>query len=424
MPRFIILTNGPGSAYARCIWNGIWNGHLCVPDCTELTFPDNIKRFLPFLLLAAYGVFLCSYFIFRDYGDPYRVFARGVFVLGIFVVVTGIRDIWRQPLFLAIAVYIFYLLLSGFWSNPLDWYRFGQKLTISLYLLGFFGITRYLLRWNSDWFRRMLQLSVGVAAVAALISLAVFYRDNSIPGTRMLGIGALTNINEFANVYGIFAMLAMGFALQTHSYPRRVLYLFAIALFICVAWFGQSRTAFVSMIIALSAMASLTLNERQLLYVSMLVALAGALSLIFPDMVEQAFLRGQGLRPQIWAEVWREAVASPILGHGLVSQISLEAGGVHFETAHNAYLQVFWEGGIIGLCLFLLLLAVAFHDAWTWGLQQRDYTVFCILIFAACTMMTGVDTFIARPRDQWMLFWLPLALLLSYHSQLPRSRPG
>ena len=40
--------------------------------------------------------------------------------------------------------------------------------------------------------------------------------------------------------------------------------------------------------------------------------------------------------------------------------------------------------------------------------------VIVLLLFAAATMMTGVDTLIDRPRDKWMLFWLPLALLLSW----------
>jgi hypothetical protein len=33
-----------------------------------------------------------------------------------------------------------------------------------------------------------------------------------------------------------------------------------------------------------------------------------------------------------------------------------------------------------------------------------------------------VDTLIERPRDQWMLFWFPLALLISYQSGPSNSR--
>jgi len=387
-----------------------------------LTLSDRLKQVFPFLLLTAYGTFLCSYFIFRDYSDPYRFFARVVFVLGIFVLVGSFRELGTHTLFRILAVYMLYLLLSGFWSEPLDWYRFGQKLTISIYLLSFIAITHFLIRWNGAWYQRMLQVCVLLAAVAALASLLVFYRDNPFPDTRLAGIGALTNVNEFANVYGLFALLAMGFALQTRKLIYGVPFLVAIVVFVCFAWFGQSRTAFASMLLALLILMGLMLKNGRVLYSAILAVLAGTLVVVFPDMLKQALLRGPGLRPEIWAQIWAEAKAAPIAGHGLVAMVSVDAGEQHFETVHNAFLQVFWHGGIIGLCLFLAVLVVAFRSAWLRGRQQGDYTVFCILVFTACIMMTGVDTLIARPRDQWLLFWLPVALLLGYSGREPHPR--
>ena len=35
------------------------------------------------VLLVLYGVFLCSYFIFDEYGEPYRFFGRILFLLGL-----------------------------------------------------------------------------------------------------------------------------------------------------------------------------------------------------------------------------------------------------------------------------------------------------------------------------------------------------
>lgn len=387
-----------------------------------MTLTDHIKRIFPFLLLAAYGTFLCSYFIFRDYSDPYRFFARVVFVLGVFVLFGSLREFWRHPLFQVLAFYMVYMLLSGFWSTPFDWYQLGQKLTIAIYLLSFIAITHFLIGWDGLWYQRMLQICVLLAAVAALVSLLAFCRENPGPGTRLSGIGSLTNPNEFANVYGIFALLAMGFALQIRKFVCKVPFLLAIVVFICFAWFGQSRTAFASMLLALLILINLMLKQRRVLYSAILAVLAGALAFVFPDLLEQALLRGLGLRPEIWTQIWTEAKAAPIAGHGLVSMVSVDGGEQYFETAHNAYLQVFWQGGVIGLCLFLAVLMVAFRYAWQRGRQQGDYTVFCILMFTACIMMTGVDTLIARPRDQWLLFWLPLALLLGYPSKAPHAR--
>jgi O-antigen ligase len=214
----------------------------------------------------------------------------------------------------------------------------------------------------------------------------------------------------------------MGFALRCQGLPQKSLFFFAIGIFIGFAWLGQSRTALVFMVIALLFLASLTLKERRIWYWAILATSVSALVMFFPDSLEQALLRGQGLRPQIWAGVWDEAKSAPIAGHGLLSELSVEAGGKVFENAHGAYLQVLWQGGVIGLGLLFFLLVVAFRNAWSWGRQQGDYTVFCMLVFAASTMAADLDTLIGRPRDQWMLFWLPLALLLAY--QGTTQRPG
>ena len=373
-------------------------------------------------------MFLCCYFFLEDYSDPYRFFARVLFVLGLFVFDRGIKSTWRHPVFYAMACYMTYLLVSCFWSETSDWYRLGQKLTICIYLFGFIATTYYLVNWNRRWFERMLQICTLIAALAAAVSLFVFYSENPFPATRLDGIGSLTNVNEFANVYGVYAILALSFAIRSPTLPVKLVFFMSIVAFLCVAWFGQSRTAYTSLSIAALVLLSLTLPQRRLFYVVVLVALATTFMLLFPDVLEQAYLRGQGLRPLIWTGIWNEAVSMPIFGHGFSAELSAHADGRHFETAHNAYLQVFWQAGAVGLILFLVLLMVAFRSAWSWGRERGDYSVFCILLFAACTMLTGVDTLIDRPRDQWMLFWFPLALLLSYQSgasvpQLRAERP-
>ena len=389
---------------------------------TKLTPSDYLRRAFPFLLLAAYGVFLCSYFIFNDYSKPYQFYARVMFILSLFVVVGSIREVWKHPLFQTIVAYILYLLLSGFWSDTLDWYRLGQKATVAVNLISFIAVTHFLVHWNRSLFERMLQACILFATFAAVISIVVFYSNNPFPATRLNPIGSLTNVNEFSNVYGIFALLAAFFVMRFPGRGLNWVFILSIGAFICVAWFGQSRTAFTALIIALLTLVSLMQKNKRLLCLAALAVLTGLLFLAFPEVVDQLFERGPGLRPLIWAAVWDEAQSAPVFGHGLASTLSVGISGYTFETAHNAFLMLFWQGGAVGVMIFLLLLVVAFRHAWSLGQQQSDFSIFCILIFAVCTMMTGVDTIIERPRDQWMLFWFPLALLLSYQSGASRTR--
>ena len=151
---------------------------------TKLTPSDYLRRAFPFLLLAAYGVFLCSYFIFNDYSKPYQFYARVVFILSLFVVVGSIREVWKHPLFQTIVAYILYLLLSGFWSHTLDWYRLGQKATVAVNLISFIAVTHFLVHWNRSLFERMLQACILFATFAAVISIVVFYSNNPFPATE------------------------------------------------------------------------------------------------------------------------------------------------------------------------------------------------------------------------------------------------
>ena len=389
---------------------------------TKLTPSDYLRRAFPFLLLAAYGVFLCSYFIFNDYSAPYQFYARVMFILSLFVVVGSIKEVWKHKLFQTIVAYILYLLLSGFWSDPLNWYRLGQKATIAVNLISFIAVTHFLVHWNRSFFERTLQACILFATFAAVISIVVFYSNNSFPAMRLNPIGSLTNINEFSNVYAIFALLAAFFVMRFPGRKLNWVFIFSIGAFICVAWFGQSRAAFTALIIALLTLVSLMQKNKRLLSLAALTALTCLLFVAFPEVVGQLFERGPGLRPLIWAAVWDEAQSAPVFGHGLASTLSVGISGYTFETAHNAFLMLFWQGGAVGVIIFLLLLVVAFRHAWSLGQQRGDFSIFCILIFAVCTMMTGVDTLIERPRDQWMLFWFPLALLLSYQSGASRTR--
>ncbi len=386
-----------------------------------MAIPDNLKRAYPTLLLGAYTLFMCGYFFMAHYSDHYRLFGRFVFLIGLFVFLAGLRDNRRHPLLLAVAAYMLYLLASGFWSEPPDWYKLWQRATICLYLLGFFAITRYLAHHDSARFEWALRVCVGVAAVAAAVSMVTFYADHPFPGTRLEGIGSLTNVNEFAVVYGVYGLLALGFALDTDNGSLRLALFGAVAVFIAFAWFGQSRTTLAALAIALGTMAALTLERRRALAVTLglLAGLGAALAVFFPDPVQGALERGAGLRPGIWSAVWREALEHPVAGHGLVTQLAVQSGGQTFENAHGAYLQVFWQGGVIGLALFLWLFAVGLAHAWQLGRREGNYSAFCILLFAALVMTTDLDTLIERPREQWMLFWFPLALVLA-RRDLPR----
>ena len=377
-----------------------------------------LKTIFPYALLAAYVLFQCGYFFMPDYSDHYRLFGRFVFPLALFTMLGGIRQMRDSVLFRLLLAYMLYLLCTAFWAQDMDWYRLGQKTTISLYLVSLVTATHFLVSWNPRLFDQVLRGLILVAAVAAAWNLISFYSDgeNLFPGSRMRMLGSLTNENEFSNLYGVFAILAMGWALRAESLTEALPGGLSALLALLLIWLSQSRMAFVALLLALLLLALISSNGRRVTHwIIGLLSVAGlALALLLPEAVEEAMLRGTSLRPEIWREIWRDALATPIFGHGLTADVAVKFEKIRlFETSHNAYLQVFWQGGLVGLGLFLAVMAAAIRRAWTLGKDQGEMTVLCILLFTSLVMLTGVDTLIERPRDQWMLFWFPISLLLA-----------
>jgi O-antigen ligase len=382
------------------------------------------------LLFLTYSVFMIGYFILPDYNLQYKVYIRPLYFLvlpGIVILAAAFKEIKNHPLFQLIIVYMLYMLASGLWSTPFELYKFGQKLTNATFILSFVILTHFLRTWYQAGFDRMLRFSVLFAAVSASVSLFVFYNDNPFTSARVRGLGSLTNVNEFANVYGVYALLAMAYALKARFFRERALFLFLVIIFIGFIWFGQSRTALLSLLMALCLLVITDGRQEKIKLIVLLVSVVGALGLAFPEALEQAWNRGGGLRPGIWQAHLKDVAQAPIFGRGIISAFSYDIDEYSFATAHNAYIQTLWHGGVIGLGLLLLLIASACWHAWRLGKEQGDYLVFSILLFTMAAMLTGVDTLVERPRDQWMLFWFPLALLISYQStdrQLSRQHSG
>jgi O-antigen ligase len=376
------------------------------------------------LLFLTYGVFMIGYFIMPDYNLQYKYYIRPLHFLvpaGIVMLATMFKEIRHHPVFLLIIVYMVYMLASGLWSAPFEPYRFGQKLANAVYILSFILLTHFLRCRYQVGFDRMLRFSVLFAAVSAIIALLVFYRDHQFPSARVTGLGSLTNVNEFANVYGVYALLAMAYGLKASSWRERAVYFFAVIVFISFIWFGQSRAAFASLFIALFFVSFIGGRQEKYILAALVTFAVAVLVLVFPELVEQAWVRGLGPRPLIWQEFLKDVAQSPVFGRGLISEVSYDIGAESFSVAHNAYIQALWHGGLVGLGLLLMLLASGCWYAWRMGQEQDNFVVLGVLVFAMSVMVTGVDTLIGRPRDQWMLFWFPLALLISYQTRPVRS---
>jgi O-antigen ligase len=376
----------------------------------------HVKLLVPWVLMLTYFLFTVGYFLFPSYHDHYRFYAKAIALPGIFVLWDGLRETRRHPAFKLVILYLLYMLATSAWSTPFELYRFGQMLTISFYLLIFIAVTHVLRTRFSTGFHHILRIGIAIAAMSAVASLVVFYQTHHFPAERAEGLGSLTNVNEYANVFGVFALLAMGYGLKAERRYARALYTLAILCIISFIWFGQSRAAFAALFAALLLLSFCGERHNKTRVVILTACALALIVVIFPDLLEMAWTRGLGRRPQLWHAMFADIQQAPYFGQGLLTPMNYVVEDEHFGIGHNAFLEALWHGGIIGMGLLLVLTGSVLWYAYRLGKETGNYTILAILVFCVLVMQTGVNGLISRPRDQWMLFWFPLALLISYQT--------
>ncbi len=231
------------------------------------------------------------------------------------------------------------------------------------------------------------------------------------------------------NTYGgylVFMMsIATGLALMEESFRTRLIAFFLVILFSIPLLYTQSRSSYLAAIPAV--LSFLWLSKRKQWIPPALLLVALLLPFMAPkvtkDRVSYTFTQGVGrpdsvaiagvqldtstsARLQSWQEAIRDLVQHPVLGFGVT--------GYRFVDAQ--YVRVATETGLLGLLLFLLLLATilresyrvfkASHDPFDKGLTIGFIAGFTGLLFHAIGANTFIIVRIMEP------FWFITAMVM------------
>jgi len=117
-------------------------------------------------------------------------------------------------------------------------------------------------------------------------------------------------------------------------------------------------------------------------------------------------------RLKIWHIAWRMFKDRPILGHGISTFMSVFGAykGTSYQSivyAHNCYLQMLAETGVVGLIFFLLLLLGVFFYGFYALYKTKDTFYRSIL----AGMISGLSAHLFQAAFDTSLYSLPLALL-------------
>ncbi len=281
-------------------------------------------------------------------------------------------------------------------------------------------------------------LLIGIDGIYQHFTLKEFIRNRLAAFTNRISASFITP-NDFA----CYLVTVIPFTLSIFFIKFRFkLFRFFIAalfmlLFTCLI-LTVSRGAWIAFM-ALALFMSIWLIPLRIVFLFLVPCIIGSLT-FFPSIVKErlnnffVFLDNSGIdRKMIWQAAWKMFISKPWLGLGLgtfmfnFEKFVVKGYPYGPPYAHNCYLQMAAEIGIIGLASFLSILGLFFYN----GIKkinsgQKTFFWYVLLgslaaVLGYCVHM-GVDTFLYSV-DLGLLFWLILGIGVAAAEKLAPAQP-
>lgn len=275
------------------------------------------------------------------------------------------------------------------------------------------------------WMGRVMAL-LGLATVIAAI--VTFYLT-APPDGRLTGLGQLDNHVTAALVFGVIFILVLDVAATDRSTAWRWLALCSAVVLAWAIFLSDSRNAWISCIIGVGVFFMARRVRDPQRFVAGVAALGVVLAAVLAALIANArtreiFLpRGTSYRPEIWGDAIGDLLRQgPWFGRGINTPNYVVAGGIEFEHPHSMYLSVAYEGGVVALVLFVLLIAAVLTMLVRNYHQEDAKLALGVLGIALPAYLLDGHELIAGVSSTWFLFWLPVAIGLGFSWRwLPRG---
>lgn len=325
-----------------------------------------------------------------------------------------LKQLLQQPLIKLFLLFAAYITLSVLWAGTDETPLSSVKRPLYLFML--LSAACLISLKQPDRLERSTEIAALLAVLCSAGSLAYFFYQGA--EGRLSGYGALYNPLLSAHVFGFFC----AYWLSRWYLADRVttlLPLAALALLWTLLIYTGSRTPLVALSACVAWLAICRWRLRIWLLIVAAIGLALAAQLLLTlasepqAQVDNLLTRGLSFRPAIWQEALRQMQDSPWFGLGYSHPQIFHVEGLDYGLAdtHNIELSVLFCGGIVGLALWLMMYAYAMGYAW----QQRKHPAVLIastlVVFGFVAGLTEGSAFFSRPKEQWFLIWIPLALL-------------
>jgi O-antigen ligase len=301
---------------------------------------------------------------------------------------------WSGLLPISLIVFIGWAGVSIFWTQ----YHWATLAGLA-YLLAFtvLGIFVALARDTIQIVRSfgdVLRLTLALSLAAEILSGVLLNRSFELLGIdgRIAYLGPITGLQNTSDQLGLIAVIALitfGTELRTRSIERGW-GIASVALGVIVLVLTRAPLAFGAMLVVAAAAAALyglrrapasALRYLQLALVVIVIAIA-VLAWIYRKPIVATFNAGGALtyRLTLWHQVMRLTQTKALQGWGWVGAWPIKttpfaefANPARFPgSSLNAYIDVWFQLGFIGLVIFLGFLGLAFTRSWLLASRRRS----------------------------------------------------
>ncbi len=292
----------------------------------------------------------------------------------------------------AVLLYVAWVMLSYTWSAmPVPYettqaVSSDQALKSNLYILVISLLLFQLVTTVQDINKLYIALVLGSFWLVYLM-----VKDYQVTSTTVRHHIKQFDANEVSVKLAMVMPLAIYLLTQIKPWWWRLLgaaYLPAAAFTILIT---GSRTGAVVMVVGLAGFLPTILRMGLLgkaaSVLVMVVALIAAANVIPQKTIERIFSTGKEIasgtlneRSVIWANAYEEWEESPIYGHGLGSfRRIINPYNVDY-TAHNSFVAITAEQGIVGVVLYLAVIGIALRLAWCLPGDERWLSLLMLLV--------------------------------------------
>ena len=309
-----------------------------------------------------------------------------------------------------------YIAANGIYFNELQ----GVKHTLYILVFLFLGVLIPFFKFSD---KKIDVLSIVALIAVALICLYSFYDFFYLKGnsffSRMWGVLGVHHPILASYYVGFFFILSfLSFVENKKLYMLPFIIIFSAFIF-----FSQSRGAYIAILTSL-LFCFFLFSPRNKFSMWSIISFLG-LSLVFGYFFsDQIVSRGVSYRPEIIMSGLTMGLEKLWFGYGLSYKYLIYTSNYPegFDHAHNLLLHIFIRLGLVGVIFFSVLWLYCFYYCYKNRALFLAKFNLLLIVFSSVAFQFDSASFIAQPRLEWFVVWVPVNIAFSVMALVLLSR--